>query len=716
MKRKLALLITFLCLSLANSFAQSEVEIKNIQKKLENADDSIKIHLCKELYTGYFYTNLDKALEYAQKGYELAVNKNLNTEIADFSYKIGSVYLLQSKYSSALIYFLKTAKIAEELKDKALLADSYNKIGQTYLDQENHPKALEYFFNYLDLVGKSVPKGDLATVYNKIGLVYENQGIYKKALKYYNKALELDKQLGDYKQLSKDYANIGQVYSLRAHYNTSLKYFFKSLEILKKLEDHELTVSRLNKIGSVYEKLGKFYEALTYYFDALKIVENKNDNTGKTYCLHNIASTYSKVGEIENALDYELESYTIAKDIGSKEYIRITSLGLANIYAKLKNFEKAYEFHRVYTNYKDSLLTENSKAPVAESNVNYEAEKKEKEIELLRREQLLLKQKNEIQNLNLSKRNLLIYTLVVIIFLVFVLVIVLFNRILLKKRINNQLEMKVKERTSSLELAVNELFKTNNELDNFIYRSSHDLSGPLATLSGLCNVALLDVKDKAALGYFSRLKEVINKMSNLLYLIIDIGNIKHHTVEKSSIYLKEFVDKVIKSIGLEEKLKDINLKSEIPENCKIETDPKMLEIIVFNIIKNAIQYSIPAKSNHRPYIKIGFKEINNYWEISVADNGNGIPPEFSEKIFDMFFKGTSLSQGFGLGLYKSKNAIEKIGGEINLYNLSSNHKTLFIVSIPKKVKYPKPYFFFDFNFRNFKNKVSFSNSPVESVK
>jgi K+-sensing histidine kinase KdpD len=105
--------------------------------------------------------------------------------------------------------------------------------------------------------------------------------------------------------------------------------------------------------------------------------------------------------------------------------------------------------------------------------------------------------------------------------------------------------------------------------------------------------------------------------------------------------------------------------------------------------------------------------MNNYWEIYFADNGNGIPQEFSEKIFDMFFKGTNQSSGFGLGLYKAKNAIEKLGGEIYLYNSSHNHKTVFIISIPKKPRYPKPYFFFDFNFRNLKSKTPTFNTLYE---
>src|SRR5687768_4262697 len=102
----ITLFICCIYLNLPFVYGQGDAEIKRMQKKFEKSSDSIKVQLCKKLYEGYFYTKLDKALEYAQKGYNLAQCLNSNTEIADFSYKIGSIYMLQSKYSSALIYFL----------------------------------------------------------------------------------------------------------------------------------------------------------------------------------------------------------------------------------------------------------------------------------------------------------------------------------------------------------------------------------------------------------------------------------------------------------------------------------------------------------------------------------------------------------------------------------------------------------------------------------
>lgn len=181
MVKSLCIIFLSVCFNLTVCFAQNESEIKTIQRKMDYANDTTKIKLCRSLYDSFFYTNLEKALDYARKGYDLASSNNLKKETAEFSYKIGNVYLLESKFSSALIYYLKSINIAEEINDNSTLAKCYFKVGSTYFDQENLPKALEYFFKYLKINKETDEKVELSMAYRTIGKVYEKQGIFKKS-------------------------------------------------------------------------------------------------------------------------------------------------------------------------------------------------------------------------------------------------------------------------------------------------------------------------------------------------------------------------------------------------------------------------------------------------------------------------------------------------------------------------------------------------------
>ncbi len=96
-----------------------------------------------------------------------------------------------------------------------------------------------------------------------------------------------------------------------------------------------------------------------------------------------------------------------------------------------------------------------------------------------------------------------------------------------------------------------------------------------------------------------------------------------------------------------------------------------------NLISNAIKYRDVSKAEN--YIKIRFNKNGKATIIEVEDNGIGIPEEYHQKIFDMFFRGTTRSEGSGLGLFIVKDIVEKLKGEITLHSEGS---TKFTVLLP----------------------------------
>ena len=265
----------------------------------------------------------------------------------------------------------------------------------------------------------------------------------------------------------------------------------------------------------------------------------------------------------------------------------------------------------------------------------------------------------------------------------FVLLAILYLRSRIKQRLNQELEKKVKERTFNLEATAMELEKINHELDTFIYKTSHDLKSPLTTLEGLCRLILLEDNEEMIHLHVSKQQEVIALMQLLLFRVVEIGDIRHHQVQNSNIRLKRYIKKMLRSMSKTRNFDHISFKIDVPPEFIIKTDIEMLDILLGNVIKNAIENSKPmVEGEEKPYVQIVSKESKRSWKIMIVDNGIGIHPEISQKIFEMFFRGQENPQNFGLGLYKAQIASKKIRGDIKL-SKSSAGKTMFVVNLPK---------------------------------
>lgn len=219
------------------------------------------------------------------------------------------------------------------------------------------------------------------------------------------------------------------------------------------------------------------------------------------------------------------------------------------------------------------------------------------------------------------------------------------------------------------------------ELDTFLYKASHDLKGPLTTLDGICNVGSLDSKDESAQEYFRLQKKVIHKMQLLLFRIVEIGDIRNHSVKNGEIKLFRICKGVVRSMNRIEGFDRINFEIAVDPNIRLYSDVEMLEIAIDNVVKNAIQHANYSNKNNAE-VRIWSELKDNDCIINISDNGEGIAPNLQDRIFDMFFRGNNYFKGFGLGLYKSKIAVKKLLGDIFLQKSDRSGSTFSII-IPK---------------------------------
>ncbi len=250
------------------------------------------------------------------------------------------------------------------------------------------------------------------------------------------------------------------------------------------------------------------------------------------------------------------------------------------------------------------------------------------------------------------------------------------------KQTNTTLEEKVKERTIKLEKTVEKLIDSNEELDTFLYRASHDLKGPITRLLGLTQLAKLDGKDVGKVGdidYLDIIEMATIDMDKTLNKLINIHSINTTTLSNDDIDIEALIKQIKKPLAI--KINEYNIALELNYHPEIEisTDEPLLKIILSNLLENAVNFRHGENSR----IIISIADDDYKIVIKIEDNGLGIEQDYQEKIYDMFFRGTDTSQGNGLGLYLVKKAVEKLDGTIHVESQEKKF-TAFSVIIPKQ--------------------------------
>lgn len=241
----------------------------------------------------------------------------------------------------------------------------------------------------------------------------------------------------------------------------------------------------------------------------------------------------------------------------------------------------------------------------------------------------------------------------------------------------------INHRTEQELVKNNELLtKTNKELDRFVYSASHDLRSPLSSMLGLVELARKS-KDPAEIKMcLDLMADRINVQDSFIQDIIDYARNTRVSVAVEKIQLNLFVKEIIDQLMYTEGAKDIDFRMEIGEGTYIYSDRTRLMSVLSNLISNAIKYHDPLKTNR--FIRVGKQEAGDSIQIFVEDNGQGVLPDFKEKIFQMFFRASEASKGSGLGLFIAKEAVEKMGGSITLQS-DYGKGSCFYVSLPSSI-------------------------------
>ena len=259
-------------------------------------------------------------------------------------------------------------------------------------------------------------------------------------------------------------------------------------------------------------------------------------------------------------------------------------------------------------------------------------------------------------------------------------------RTLQLKRLNKQLESVVNARTSELlaqreqlQNANKDLMTINSELDNFVYRSSHDLVAPLKSLKGLIHLAKLDNPGDSQLHYLQIMNNSVLRLEDFIKSIMDYSINAKREIIFQEVKLDDVVNDIVSEIKYFEKAEKVDLKKKYGTEFTLKSDFSRLKIILSNLITNSVKYH--NYDQPRPYVKVIASQDSKKTQIAIQDNGQGIPEAYLDKIFDMFFRASESAEGSGLGLYIVKDTADKLGAKIQVES-EEGVGTTFTLTIP----------------------------------
>ncbi len=249
--------------------------------------------------------------------------------------------------------------------------------------------------------------------------------------------------------------------------------------------------------------------------------------------------------------------------------------------------------------------------------------------------------------------------------------------------IARNLDQQVQERTAELSVANTLLKDKNKELDDFIYKSAHDLRGPIARFKGLSHLINIEYTLGNDISkHLQYLEHSAEDMDSMLARLSNVYEISSRPVSPQHIKIQEVIDVAIERIKEEVATEHLELQISNNVQTKIAIDPSMLHLILKNLIFNSIRFYDPAKA--KSWISIELSIVNDELRILLTDNGIGIEKEHHQNIFDLFFVGNAVesTKGAGLGLYICKIIARKMKGDIKLNYSKPFHGSAFEINVP----------------------------------
>lgn len=428
-------------------------------------------------------------------------------------------------------------------------------------------------------IAEEIGDNDMAAKFKaSLGLMYFLSGEISKALNCHLSALNIVKHSNDARQTASLLCDVASDYMQLRDTENTIRYYMATLKYLSRSKNTYDDGEIYKAVASAYVLKSQPDSAVFYCNKAIDVFKGIQNNSGVAGSLSVMANISFRRGQNKKAVEQALECIKLCKSIGFTIQIPYIATLLKEIYLKDKNYKGALEAYELCRVTEDSISNEKGRKLALQKEFNYQFEKKESENKLL-------VSQNQVQSLELSRKNVFIFGLIALIFLILVIVYLFYQQNKIKQR-----QQRMEFTQKLLRSQINPHFMSN-------------------CLSAVQNLILEKESDKAA--------DYLAKFSSFLRQILN-------TSEKYYLSLAEEIE----TINLYIELEQLRFKNNFTFRLNIQNDIPLNDLIVPSFItqpfiENAIWHALLPLSGRSAVLSLDIKMENDLIFLIIEDNGVG---------------------------------------------------------------------------------------------
>jgi len=627
--RKVILAFALFLLVPGNSSAQKSLT-DSLQQKLPLTKDTARVTLLNKISTLIASSDSKKSLALSQEALNLAQDLNFKTGIAQSHRTLGIAWLYNNDHQQATENLQLSGDMALANKQWELAIQNYLNLGGMYCSvYGNYVKGMEFYTKALGVCESQNLAYKIYDAYSGIAYVYQHQHENKKALDYYMKALGYLQKTSDHNALGILYQNIGEHYQEAQQLNEAVSYLVKSLEAFKRGGSKGGTITTLTLLSDVYRQLGFIDKALAGDMEALAISKTITYERAKYYVNNSLGKTYYAMKEYATSKEYLEQAIAIAEKIKMNEEMRDTYLSLAQVSDKLSNHIEAYRYQQLHTAYADSVRSKERTSQLTEMEVRFESERKEKENQLLKKD-------NDVNKLYISVITISFLSVVIIGFL-------FFNRQRLKIKSTQALVetekklMEAEAKNAQLKQAEKLQREFNKQLADVEMKALKAQMNPHFIFNSLNSINWYIIKSES-----EKASLYLTKFSKLIRLILDNSNHKIISLDQEMSALRLYLD-----------LEVLRFNEKFTYSISIQPSLNPLAIgvppmIIQPFVENAIWHGLLHKESVGK-LEIQIDSMPGGIQCIIIDNGIG-----RKKAAELKSKAADKEKSYGMNITRDR--------------------------------------------------------------
>ena len=583
---------------------------------------------------------------------------------------IASYYSDKGLYDESINYYKEALNLSVNIDDQGLILQAQNSLSTQYSYKGDYAKALTGYLEGIELATASKNRLMLSIINENIGNLYTSQKDYGQALKFYKKVKKINQEMGNEIYSAESMSNIASLYAEMGKTEYAMYNVNSSITIFEKHKSFDWLAFAYEIKGKTYLKEKKFKWAMYWYNQSEMLHKNLDDDRGRIDLLNGMAEAYLGLKKDSISEQYALEAFKVSDRIQFMAGKQKCARTLYKIKKNKKDFAMALKYHELYQTITDTLSRSENKKSLILLKTNMEHEKQ--------KEDLIEKNSKQLA----EQRNYIYGALGIL--LIFIVITLLVRR---SERVQKNLNTELKEKTTNLEKTEKVLRDINLTKDKLFSIIGHDLRGPIGAFQGLLKLFREgEIEQSEFIGFIPKLRHDIDHIYFTLNNLLTWGQTQMNgSVTKPSIIsLESIVKDNLHLLSEIAENKSIKLVSQIATNTMVWSDGDQIDIVVRNLISNALKFT-PENG----MVTITAQEVGKNWQVSIRDTGIGMDEMTIEKIFTVNANhttyGTNNEKGTGLGLSLCKEMVEKNGGTIWVESLLRKGSTFhFTIPMAKK--------------------------------